>query len=96
MLSPVRKENLHFLSVAGSHTVAGLNAVSHACSTFLDDFATDGHLSLDKVRAVNSDYADAVAHGFRWRVIRWQVDVKFPGLAAYIQEALNTGADTER
>ncbi|CAK0794472.1 unnamed protein product [Prorocentrum cordatum] len=96
MIAPVRKENLHFLSVAGSHTVGGLNAVAHSCATFLDEIATDGRLSIDKVRAVNADYADAVATGFKWRVIRWQVDERFPGLAAYIQEAMNSGHDTER
>eukprot|EP00959_Pyramimonas_sp_CCMP1952_P419813 8793498-Pyramimonas_sp.AAC.1 len=72
MLAPMMLEDLRYLTVAGSHTVAGLNAVDAGCATFLDQISTDGRLSLDKCRALCAEYADAVVNGFSWRVLRWQ------------------------
>ncbi|CAK0859387.1 unnamed protein product [Prorocentrum cordatum] len=96
MLAPVQKEDLNFLSVGGSHTVGGMNAVESRCATFLTDTAEDGHLSIDKCTAKSPEYADAVLNGFPWRAIRYQVDERFPLLAQALVECLNSGHNTER
>ena len=66
MIARVLKQNLRFLTLACSHTIAGVRAVKHECKTPLSDYAdSEGRLSKAKVLAMCKSYEAPLTHGMK-------------------------------
>eukprot|EP00959_Pyramimonas_sp_CCMP1952_P190116 3977123-Pyramimonas_sp.AAC.1 len=97
MLAKLHKHDLRYLTLAGSHTIAGVRAVKHGCKTTLDEYAdSEGRLSRDKVVAMCKSYELPLESGMEWTIVRYQVDLACPLFADVVQEAGNASNDTHR
>eukprot|EP00959_Pyramimonas_sp_CCMP1952_P005026 105569-Pyramimonas_sp.AAC.1 len=79
-LAPLRRERVRAVSVARTRTKRGLNAVNAGACTELEELATDGKFSRDKVIAVNPSIEEFLDHGVEWVVIRNEILKGCPNL----------------
>eukprot|EP00959_Pyramimonas_sp_CCMP1952_P454053 9469281-Pyramimonas_sp.AAC.1 len=67
------------LSVACGHSNAGVRAVLQGCSTFVESLkGENGKISKDKVLTICEEYAEPLAKGFHWTVMRHQAGWHYP------------------
>ena len=80
-----------FLSIGGSHFAAFCRAALACCPTaqqVLKD--EDGNIDIAKLKK-NPVMKELLEKGWTWQVITWKAEERYPGLAAFLQRALNAG-----
>ena len=95
-LAPVVEGSLRFGSLSCSHTQQALRAIGAGCASPDPLMARNGHYCLEKLKARDSLYADAVQEGLRWKVLSWQVREMYPRVPDFIQAARNTQGTLNR
>ncbi len=95
-LAPVDPHDRAILSIACSHTVAGLRAVNAGCKTVKEDMAVDGMLNKEKVMDISPSLREPLQTGLPWVVIRFQVEERCPDIAGFLQMAGNGDHGTAR
>ena len=91
MLPQIAEEEYLFMSLAKSHSNAGSRCVMFELPHTNKRICDGGKLSLQKIKAVSPEYADAIEGGFSWHVLIWQVEDAFPKLIDLLMETGNLG-----
>ena len=74
MIPTIEAHEMKVVSVSCGHSNGGVRAVLQGCTTFVDCLkGENGKISRDKVLALCAEYAEPLAKGFHWTVIRYQV-----------------------
>ena len=89
MLPQIAEEEYLFMSLAKSHSNAGSRCVMFELPHTNKRICDGGKLSLQKIKAVSPEYADAIEGGFSWHVLIWQVEDAFPKLIDLLMETGN-------
>lgn len=95
-IPPMQKHQLLYMSLAGSHTNAGLRAIVAGTECDIPEMSVDGRLSLPMVEQHDPEMANACKNGLRWRVVSRQALEEFPTLALLIQSAQNAAGQIQR
>ena len=96
MLAPCPAHWLRIVSVACSHTVAGLRCIEFGTKGVSDELCANGVVSKERILEGCPSFAEPLAEGLKWTIIRAPVAAACPQLAAVLQEAGNAGHSTRR
>lgn len=80
---------VRFASLWGGHTNQALRCIAGAVKHSDERLCHNGHLSIEKIRATDSAFAEAALHGVTWTVLNCVVLEEFPSLANLIQSSGN-------
>jgi hypothetical protein len=95
VLAPI-EEPIRFVSLEGSHTNQALRAFHYQCPHPSDVLTEGGKLSIHKLMARDSAFADAVVNGLNWKVIAASALVRFPTMAFVLQAAGNAAGQVSQ
>ena len=93
-LPPIAEDDYIIMSVAKSHSSMGSRCVLLGAPHENQKITEDGLLSLQRIRALRPEYADAIECGFEWEVVSWRAEEAFPSLMDLLQEAGNLAQAT--
>ncbi|CAK0908594.1 unnamed protein product [Prorocentrum cordatum] len=97
LLAPSEPHKVKYLTVGGSHTLAGSRCVHHRCKSHVAALCTeDGRLSREKVLAYCPTYAVPLDRGMHFTIIRKEIEQVCPTLPEFLQRAGNAKHGTER
>ena len=82
-------------SVGSTHFNHGLECANQGVPCAIPEISEDGKLSASKLASGSPKFAKALADGLTWTVIRWEVEVMFPGLPSLLQSALNASGQIQ-
>lgn len=89
LLAPVAAGTIAYGSLSHSHLHQILRNVRGGLKVDLPDVcSSDGRFNLERLRAVDPDFAAAVDQGLQWEVLDWHVECE-PDACAIIQAAAN-------
>lgn len=91
-LPEVEPHTIIFGSLSCGHTNMGLRALAAQVSSDCPLLSEGGRLSLDKLRKRDPAYAEAVARGLHWKVLKWQVRSRYAKALDIIQARRYSGA----
>jgi hypothetical protein len=95
-MGDVPKHSIHYGSLSCSHTNYVLRCVAAGVPCQDELLAEGGLMSVAKVGRRDKKFADAVATGLRWKVLRWQVRYLYPAAIQLIQQARNVAGTMTR
>jgi hypothetical protein len=95
-MADVPKDSIHYGSLSCSHTNYVLRCVAGGVPCEDELLAEGGRMSVAKIGRRDKKFADAVATGLRWKVIRWQVRFLYPAAIQLIQQARNVAGTMAR
>ena len=82
-------------SVGGSHTNTFLRQVKAGVRCTVTKLASpSGHLDMEALTAHRPSFKEAVTNGMKWFKLDWPCQYVWPDLLAFIQNTLNTNAQT--
>jgi hypothetical protein len=95
-MADVPKDSIHYGSLSCSHTNYVLRCVAAGVPCEDELLSEGGHMSVGKIGRRDKKFADAVATGLNWKVIRWQVRFQYPAAIQLIQQARNVAGTMTR
>jgi hypothetical protein len=95
-MADVPKDSIHYGSLSCSHTNYVLRCVAAGVPSEDELLSEGGHMSVGKIGRRDKKFADAVATGLNWKVIRWQVRFQYPAAIQLIQQARNVAGTMTR
>ncbi|CAE7684490.1 unnamed protein product [Symbiodinium sp. CCMP2592] len=87
---------LKFCTIAGSHTNQVLRCFQSRVASTAQHVSDGTHLNVDKLRAHDEDFHEAVSEGAVWRVVSQAVPQRFPSFCALAQSAANAAGHLAR
>ena len=82
-------------SVGSTHFNHGLECANQRVPCAIPEISEDGYMSAAKLANGSPKFAKALADGLIWTIIRWEVEVMFPGLPSLLQSALNASGQIQ-
>lgn len=83
------ESEVRYASLCGGHTNQVLRCIAAGVCHDDERMTHHGALCVDKIRSVDSIYADAATHGMNWTVLNYRVPEVFPTLPQLIQASGN-------
>ena len=87
---------LKFCTIAGSHTNQVLRCFQARVASTAQHVSDGTHLNVDKLRAHDADFHEAVSEGAVWRVVSQAIPQRFPTFCALAQSAANAAGHLAR
>ena len=95
-MAPVEENSITYGSLGCGHLNYVLRCVAAGVPSDCPYLSENGHMSVDKLRRRDPEFAEKVASGLKWQVVKWQVRYLYPTALHFIQAARNLSSQMYR